>query len=152
MAQILEMMEMGRVSPAARKLVGGLPFAGAFSMGKIARAMLSPLYIRSNSDVASKAPAPSAAMAPVWWYCALSVRGPRVARPVSFSPDFGLSSDAEGFGGVRSVRLFGSPKGKRSASSEDSGSPKRLRSREGNKSHFCTRAVRSIHGSMDARQ
>ena len=147
MAQILEMLEMGRVSPAAaRKLVGGLPFARAFTMGKIARAMIHS-YISS----------PSAAMAPVWRYCALSVRGPRVARPVSSSPDFGLSSDAEGFGGVRSVRLFGSPKGKRAsgrvgASSEDSSSPKRLSSREGNKSHFCTRAVRSIHGSMDARQ
>ena len=142
MAQILEMLEMGRVSPAAaRKLVGGLPFARAFTMGKIARAMIHS-YISS----------PSAAMAPVWRYCALSVRGPRVARPVSSSPDFGLSSDAEGFGGVRSVRLFGSPKGKRGAISEDSSSPKRLSSREGNKSHFCTRAVRSIHGSMDARQ
>ena len=47
MAQILEMLEMGRVSPAAaQKLVGGLPFARPSLWGRL----LGPCFARYISD------------------------------------------------------------------------------------------------------
>ena len=65
--QIFSLLESKRASSAVlQKLLGELSFAQTATMGKVARAMLRPLYIQSHSDVASRVLSPSALRAPEW--------------------------------------------------------------------------------------
>ena len=90
-AQFSEILESGRASPASFQRLGcKLPLAQTYIVGKIARATLRPLYLQSNSDVASRTPFPLARTAPEWRFQALSLIGPRVVQPVS-PPGFGPS-------------------------------------------------------------
>ena len=93
-AQIAEILESSGVSPATlQELAGKLSLAQTFRFGKIARATR-----QSNSDVASSLILPAARMALVGRLYALSVRGLRVFRSISPSPDFILRVEAEGPG------------------------------------------------------
>ena len=98
-----------------QKLLGELSFAQTASMGKVARAMLRPLYIQSHSDAASRALFPSALRALEWWYHALSSWGPRVLRSEKETPDLVLYTDAEGSGGCAAL-VFSTGPGSRCAS------------------------------------
>ena len=73
-------------SARLQKLVRKLPFTQTFSMRKIARAMLHPLYVQSNSDAVTGVLLPQAKTALVWSLHALSAMGLREVKSINSPP------------------------------------------------------------------